>query len=177
MYALCSRRNLLIRERQTRACSYVCDEADSARLPLSIINMYSPRCSCIAPYIYDQADTARLPLSISNMYSSRFSCIAPYIYDQADTTRLPLSIINMYSPRVICIAPCIYNEADTARLAYTRYCFVSGLVCTNQYHSLRTLNVFGHPTPPRHRPRYAQYHVFHRRPVIAICTTQYWQWQ
>ena len=39
-------------------------------------------------------------------------------------------------------------------LASARYCFVSGLLCTNQYHSLRTLPLFRHPTQPRHRPQY-----------------------
>jgi len=34
------------------------------------------------------------------------------------------------------------------RLAYTRYCVVSGVLCTNQYHSLRTHPLFRHPTPP-----------------------------
>jgi len=39
-------------------------------------------------------------------------------------------------------------------LAYTRYCFVSGLLRTNQYYSLRTHPLFRYPTPPRHRPHY-----------------------
>ena len=38
-------------------------------------------------------------------------------------------------------------------LAYTRYCFVSGVVCTNQYHSLRTHPLFGTPHP-HHRLHY-----------------------
>ena len=37
----------------------------------------------------------------------------------------------------------------TPRLpSYTRYCFVSGVVCTNQYHSLHTHPLFRHPPPP-----------------------------
>ena len=38
-------------------------------------------------------------------------------------------------------------------LAYTRYCFVSGILCTNQYYSSRTHPLFRHPTP-QHRPHY-----------------------
>ena len=37
-------------------------------------------------------------------------------------------------------------------MAYTRYYFVSGLLCMNQYYSLLTHLLFRHPTPPRHRP-------------------------
>jgi len=43
--------------------------------------------------------------------------------------------------------------AGGAQLAYTRYCFVSGLLSTNQYFSLRTHPLFKHP-PPRHRLHY-----------------------
>ena len=32
--------------------------------------------------------------------------------------------------------------------------FVYGLLCTNQYYSLRTHSLFRHPTPPSHRPHY-----------------------
>jgi len=45
-------------------------------------------------------------------------------------------------------------------LAYTRYCFVFGLLCTNQYHSLRTHPLFRHPTAPRHRPQYRTIYCF-----------------
>jgi len=44
---------------------------------------------------------------------------------------------------------------DTAHsLAYTRYCFVSGILCTNQYYSLRTHPLFRYPTSPCNRPHY-----------------------
>ena len=39
-------------------------------------------------------------------------------------------------------------------LSYTRYCFVYGLLCTNQYYSLRTHPLFRYPTTPCHRPHY-----------------------
>jgi len=39
-----------------------------------------------------------------------------------------------------------WSSPSPSRLAYTRYCFVYGLVCTNQYYSLRTHLLFRHPT-------------------------------
>ena len=63
-------------------------------------------------------------------------------------------------------------------LAFTRFCFVSGPLCTNQYYSLRTHFLFRQPTPPRHRPRdCAIYHVSPGPLVFATYTTQYWQRQ
>jgi len=45
-------------------------------------------------------------------------------------------------------------------LAYTRYCFVFGPLCTNQYYSLRTHALFRHPSPPRHRPHNCALYCF-----------------
>ena len=42
----------------------------------------------------------------------------------------------------------------------TRYCFVSGLLSTNQYYSLRTLPLFRHPPPPCHRLHYCAVQCF-----------------
>jgi len=65
------------------------------------------------------------------------------------------------------------------RLAYTRYCFiVSGILCTNQYYSLRTHPLFGYPTHPVIAHTIAHYNVSPRPPIIiATHTTQYWHLQ
>jgi len=61
-------------------------------------------------------------------------------------------------------------------LAYTRYWFVSGLVYTNQYYSMRTHPVFRHPPPPSVHTIW-QYNVSPRPLIIAIYTTHHWQLQ
>jgi len=38
--------------------------------------------------------------------------------------------------------------SEWARLAYTRYCFVYGLLCKNKYYSLHTHPLCRHPPPP-----------------------------
>jgi len=62
-------------------------------------------------------------------------------------------------------------------LAYTRYCFTSGLLCTNQCYSLRTTLCLGTPPHPVIARTIAHYNVSPRLPGIAIYTTPYWQWQ
>jgi len=58
-------------------------------------------------------------------------------------------------------------------LAYTRYCFVYGLLCTSQYYSLRThplfrYHLYRYPTHPVRARTIAQYNVTPLPPVIAI---------
>ena len=54
------------------------------------------------------------------------------------------------------------------RLAFTRYCFVSRLLYTNQYYNLQTASMWGHP-PPRPIARTgAQYSIPPRPPFVAI---------
>jgi len=50
-------------------------------------------------------------------------------------------------------AEAIFLQASRT-LAYTRYCLVSGPLCTNHCYSLRTHPLFRQPTPPRNRSHY-----------------------
>jgi len=63
-------------------------------------------------------------------------------------------------------------------LAYTRCCFVPGLLCKDQGYSLHTHPLFTPPpSPPVIAHTFAQYNVPPRPPVIAIYTIHDWRWQ
>ena len=53
------------------------------------------------------------------------------------------------------------------RVGLTRYCFVSGLLCTNRYYSSRTHPLFRHPTPPPSSPTLLRNTMF--PPTLRYC--------
>jgi len=55
-----------------------------------------------------------------------------------------------------------------ADLAFTRYCFMSRLLNTNQYYYLQTAPWFGHPPPHPVAHTVAQYSVPPRPPLVTI---------
>ena len=62
-------------------------------------------------------------------------------------------------------------------LAYTRYCLVSGPLCTDRYYSLRTHPLFRQPTPPRHRPHYCAIQCFPPNPRYCNIYHTILEWQ
>jgi len=64
----------------------------------------------------------------------------------------PRAARRIAQPQAPSPAPSAARHQRGGELGYTRYCFVSGPLGTNQYYSLRTHLLFRHLTPPRHRP-------------------------
>jgi len=55
-------------------------------------------------------------------------------------------------------------------LTFAKYCLIWRRMCTNQYDSLQTPPLFGHPTPPLHRTHYCAQYCFPSTPCIAMYT-------